>query len=200
MPSLHVNGGLQMEYGLAPELIQALSDKRWRKRAQAVEALGRAGDKRALPYLVRALNDRKSGVRMVAAEALAQLGDKRAVPHLAQALYSNKGRVLPKIGWALGRLGALSELVRALDDRRWHVREAAVVGLGEVGKKAEAITLLGQYLERDPEHGRELVYKLVKLSEGSTSALARLIETALVDRRDILYFAEVQKRREKRGR
>lgn len=117
------------------ELIQALGDKRWRKRARAVEALGNSGDKSVLPHLIRALNDRKNGVRMVAAEALVNLEDKRAVPHLAEALDNNKGRVLLKVGWALGRLGAPSELARALEDRRWQVREAAV-GLGEIGEKA----------------------------------------------------------------
>jgi len=227
------------------ELIQALGDKRWRKRARAVEALGNSGDKSVLPHLIRALNDRKSGVRMVAAEALVNLGDKRAVPHLAEALYNNKGRVLLKAGWALGRLGALSELARALEDRRWQVREAAVVGLGEIGKKAvphlrralddplqevreqaasalgrlgyqvsfrrrtvrlspavlgrikrdfppedreEVIELLKRYLERDPEMGRRLVYKIVKMSEGSKEEVAHLAEVAYRDWRDILVW------------
>jgi HEAT repeat protein len=207
-----------------PHLIQVLDDKRWEMRAQAVEALGRIGDKSALPHLIRALNDRKSAVRMQAASVLGQLGDARVVPHLVQALDSNKDRVLLKIGWALGRLGALSELARALEDRRWQVREAAVIGLGEIGKKAvphlrralddqlqevrekaalalgrlgyevsfqrrtvrlspavlgrikrdfppqdreEVIELLKRYLERDAEMGRKLVYKIVKMSEGS---------------------------------
>lgn len=237
------------------ELIQALGDKRWRKRARAVEALGNSGDKSVLPHLIRALNDRKSGVRMVAAEALVNLGDKRAVPHLAEALDNNKGRVLLKVGWALGRLGAPSELARALEDRRWQVREAAV-GLGEIGEKAvphlrcalddqmqevrartasaleslgyrvsyrkrevrlspvvlgrikrdfppgeqeEVKTMLGQYLERDPERGRKLVYKVVKLSEGNKKLLAELIETPVMDWRDILVFWEVYRRREKQG-
>jgi HEAT repeat protein len=238
------------------ELIQTLGDKEWRKRARAVEALGNSGDKRVLPYLIRALKDRKSKVRMVAAEALANLGDKRAIPHLLKALNDNKRRVLLKMGWALGCLGTLSELVCALNDRRWQVREAAVVGLVEVGKKAvpylrralqdqmeevraraasaleqlgyqvsyrkrevrlspvvlgrikqdfpskdreEIITMLAQYLERDPEHGGKLVYKIVKLSKGNKKLLAELIEIAIMDRRDILYFWEVQRRWEKQS-
>jgi|Deesub1362A_J573_1020465.scaffolds.fasta_scaffold02086_3 HEAT repeat protein len=228
-----------------PHLIQVLDDKRWEMRAQAVEALGRIGDKSALPHLIRALNDRKSAVRMQAASVLGQLGDKRVVPHLVQALDSNKGRVLLKIGWALGRLEALSALVGALDDRRWQVREAAVVGLGEIGKKAvphlrralddplqevreqaalalgrlgyevsfrrrtvrlspavlgrikrdfppedreEVIELLKRYLERDAEMGRKLVYKIVKMSEGSKKEVAYLTEAAYRDWRDILVW------------
>ena len=240
-----------------PYLIEALQDRQWRVRSKAVEALGCIGDGGVLPYLVRALRDRKSGVRMAAAEAMARLGDRRAVPSLAQALNVNEGQVLLKVGWALGRLGALPELFRALKSRNWRVREAAVVGLGEAGRKAmpfllqalnddlqevreraaaalnrlghparykrrqvklspvvlgrirkdfppqrqaEAIALVERYLERDRKHGRNLVYKIVVLSQGSITSLSSLTETALEDYRDILYFWQVHKRRSKHNR
>jgi HEAT repeat protein len=273
-----------------PHVTQALADQRWKVRERAVSALGRIGDSSALPYLVQALNDSKNAVRTAAAMALGQLGDKRAVPHLVQAL-GNKGKSHWWAGQALGRLGALPELVQALDDKRSRVREGAVRGLSTMGEagiphlvramgdaskqvRKRAASILGQrrdkraipyllqvvkdpdvhdwerrvaarYLSqlgyqlpvpvevmvvdlntavlrrisRDfPPEDREYVIEqlkryrgdslkrrkrvhlaILKLSEGSKEKLTHLVEVALRDFRDILYWVELASRKKRGG-
>jgi HEAT repeat protein len=280
----------QIGRAAVPHLSQALDDQRWKVRERAVLALGRIGDPSALPHLVQALNDSKNAVRTAAASALGQLGDKRAVPHLVQALGS-KGKSHWWAGQALGRLGALPELVQALDDKRWRVREGAVRGLSELEEESiphlvralgdsskqvrkRAASILGQrgdqraipYLlevVKDPDvhdwerrvaaqylgqlgyrlqvpaeamvvdlntavlrrigrdfpledreyvieqlkryrgdslKGRKRVHlAILKLSEGSKEKVTHFVEVALLDYRDILYWAQLasQKRRGK---
>jgi HEAT repeat protein len=280
----------QIGSAAVPHVIQALDDERWAVRERAVSALGRIGDPSALPHLVQALNDEKNAVRTAAASALGQLGDKRAVPHLVQALGS-KGKSHWWAGQALGRLGALPELVQALDDKRSRVREGAVRGLSEMGEEGiphlvralgdsskqvrkRAASILGQWgdqraipyllqvvkdpdvhdwerrvaaqylgqlgyrlqvpveamvtelntavlrrISRDfPPEDREYVIEqlkryqgdsvqgrkrihlaILKLSEGSKEKVAHLVEIALRDYRDILYWAQLASQK-KRGK
>jgi HEAT repeat protein len=273
-----------------PHVVQALDDERWQVRERAASALGRIGDPSALPQLVQTLNDRKDTVRTAAASALGQLGDKRAVPHLVQALDS-KGNSHWWAGRALGRLGALTELVQALDDKRSQVREGAVRGLSEMAEEGiphlvqalgdsskqvrkRAASILGQrgnkqavpyllqvvkdpdvhdwerrvaaqYLgqlgyqlpvpveamvvdlntavlrriNRDfPPEDREYVIEqlkryrgdsvqgrkrihlaILKLSEGSKEKVAHLVEVALRDYRDVLYWAQLASLEQRAG-
>lgn len=55
-------------------LTKALDDPRWGVRAGAAEALGKLGDKNAIPALTAKLSDPKPPVREAAAEALERLG------------------------------------------------------------------------------------------------------------------------------
>ena len=119
-----------------PQLGQALDDERAHVRERAASALGRIRDRSALPRLVQALDDESGAVRSAAASALGRLGDERAKPHLVQVL-ERKGNSSYWAAKALAHLGAVSELVQALDDRRAGVREAAVVGLSTVGEAAK---------------------------------------------------------------
>lgn len=118
-----------------PYLEKALRHERTDVREKAAFTLGRIGDSGAVVSLILALDDEKDVVRMAAAMALGQMGDDTAVPALVQALgRSGSGQWHWWVGRALGRLGALPELVQALEDRRWRVREAAVSGLSVMGE------------------------------------------------------------------
>ena len=68
-------------------MINALNNK----NILAAEALGKLGDKRAVPALINALNDDNTTVQWVAAEALGKLGDKRGIPVLINAVKNNEG-------------------------------------------------------------------------------------------------------------
>lgn len=80
--------------------------------------------------------------RMEAVRRLELIGDRAAVPQLADRLRGDDSRyVRAAAARGLGRLGdgdAVDALIAALDDRDFHVRQAALWALGEIGAAAEA--------------------------------------------------------------
>lgn len=100
-----------------PFLIDALGDGHWQVRQRSAEALGAIGDERAVLPLIALLTDRDGdwGVRAAAARALGSLKSPQAVGPLASVL----------------------------NDMNAHVRQMAVISLGEVGSGSdEAIAAL----------------------------------------------------------
>ena len=204
-----------------PHLVRALNDRKSGVRMVAARALAQLGDKRAVPHLAQALNANKGRVLLTVGWALGRLG---ALSELSRALKAEnwKVREAAVVGLSAAGWKAVPFLLRALNDDLQEVREQAAVALNRLGlpvrykkrqvklspavlrrirkdfppqSQAEAIALVERYLERDREHGRNLVYKIVVLSEGSIASLSSLTETALADYRDVLYFWEVHKRR-----
>ncbi|MBU0493680.1 MAG: HEAT repeat domain-containing protein [Chloroflexi bacterium] len=117
-----------------PYLERALRHERADVREKAAYVLGHIGDASALVSLTLALDDDKDVVRGAAAMALGQLGSDLVVPALVQALdRATAGTAHWWMGRALGHLGALAELVQALDSDRARVREAAVSGFSVLG-------------------------------------------------------------------
>jgi HEAT repeat protein len=101
-------------------LIQALRDENPRVRWGAAEALGKIGDRKAVPSLIQYLRVHNS---KEAAKALGYIGDTRAVEPLIQIL--NKSRSETVI-WALGEIGdarAVEPLIQALKDECSKVQE-----------------------------------------------------------------------------
>ena len=113
-------------------LLQALRVDDPGVREQAVSALGRLGDVRAVPYLLEVLNDPSADVREHVASALGSLGDGRAVEPLCQTLLADTNAgVREHAAMALGETRdsrALEALSAALNDPsdevRWHAAEA----------------------------------------------------------------------------
>jgi HEAT repeat protein len=122
-----------MERAAVPSLIRALESEAWQVREKAAAALGQIGDRRALRPLIETLQDKNDWVRTQAVWALQKLGDERAVDPLVRHL-AHKSKSARWAAGALAHLGALSELVRALDDGRAEVREATVAGLRKAGE------------------------------------------------------------------
>lgn len=58
------------------------SDDDWWVRERAVEAIGKLGDRRAVPYIVDFIT-KEPDLRLAGFETLASLGDKKAAPHVA---------------------------------------------------------------------------------------------------------------------
>jgi HEAT repeat protein/beta-lactamase regulating signal transducer with metallopeptidase domain len=107
-------------------------------REHAATALGKRGDKRAVPYLIKMLGDPSASVREHTATALGELGDSRALEALAKTMHEDKDtRVREHAASALGNLGdsrayeALLETFENDDDPV--VRAHAAYGLGLLG-------------------------------------------------------------------
>ncbi|HEY3353950.1 MAG TPA: sulfatase-like hydrolase/transferase [Polyangia bacterium] len=108
-----------------PDLLEARSIVRLRK--EAVQALGRIGDRRAAAPLARELTEEpRIEVRAELAAALERLGDPRGVPALAQAFArETEPQVARALFQALCALGG-ARGAHAADLRRWQAGAHAV--------------------------------------------------------------------------
>ncbi len=78
--------GLKHPQGLATVAEFLRAEYHEVKRRHAVDALGKHGDKDAVPFLIESLHDTDVEVRVNAIMALGRIGDKAAVPALKEAL------------------------------------------------------------------------------------------------------------------
>lgn len=117
-------------------------------RVFAAQALGRSGDRTAVPALIAALRDEEAAVRREAAKALGALKDARAVTALIAALQDRDTNVRFYAAYALGEIKdaqATAALLAALRDPQWCVRDQAAWALREIrdpqlaGPLAEAL-------------------------------------------------------------
>jgi len=166
-------------------------------RAQAAIAMGRAGDRSAVPALIEALKDRERAVRREAAKALGFLKDARAVAPLLEALRDRDTNVRLYAAYALGEIKhpkAATGLLDALRDPAWGVRDQAAWALRELRDPALAKPLVGA-LTRDDADVAHTVWLLRHL-EGrhAVGPLARLLEApeAATRRRAVQALAELK--------
>ncbi len=163
---------------LAPWL-EALRADDVDQRLDACEALGLAGDAKAVGHLVQALRDPEGDVRAAACEALGRLKDPRAVPPLVSMLRDDDEWVRGEAFGALlavgqARASALPlDLLAGEDPRNPSVQATQIVWPADL----EAIKLLDESLaDADPEVRIGAAYALGKLGVfGSYSALAWLL-------------------------
>ncbi len=110
----------------------------------AAEALGSAGDPRAVDPLIKALGNQSRDVRLAVAEALGKLGT-RGIESLTNALGSKAWDVSEVAAYALGGIEdarAVEALITALGDKHWMIRRNAADALGRSGdaRAVEALT------------------------------------------------------------
>ena len=90
-----------------------------RPRREAVEALGRLGEKEAVPALASVLRDADDMVRAGAIAALAQIGDERAlrplVPLLGDDRFADGKRIRDRVAHALESLGEGEVVVAVME-------------------------------------------------------------------------------------
>ena len=91
----------------AAPLIEKLKDKDPRIRHQAIEALGKTKNKKALPALVKLLEQQTDKYPVI--WALGEIGDQGAIPHLNQALASEDKYVTYNAYRALANIGTGEE-------------------------------------------------------------------------------------------
>jgi len=95
------------------EIIERLDDPSSEVREEAARALGRIGDKEAVPSLVSILGDNQSTIRIEVARALGRIGDPAAVPQLADAMASSSPELRAACAKALGSIRGV-EATKAL--------------------------------------------------------------------------------------
>ncbi|MBM4049097.1 MAG: HEAT repeat domain-containing protein, partial [Planctomycetes bacterium] len=123
-------------------------------RAQAAAALGRSGDKSAVPALCDALKDADKDVRREAAKALGTLRDAQAVPALMAALRDSDRNVRFHTASALGEIKdgkAAAALLQALRDPEWCVRDQAAWALREIRSPESIGPLVAALKEKDAD-------------------------------------------------
>ena len=187
--------------GALPELVQALNDKRSRVREGAVRGLSAIGEE-GIPHLVRAMGDSSKQVRKRAANILGQRSDQRAIPYLLEVVkdpdvHDWERRVAAQY---LGQLGyQLPVPVEAM------VVDLNTAVLRKISRdfppedREYVIEQLKRY-RGDSIKGRKRIHlAILKLSKGNKEKVANLVEVALRDYRDILYWAQLASQR-KRGK
>jgi len=123
-------------------------------RRQAVDALGRIGDRRAVEPLIGTLKDRDSLIRSQAVQALGRIKDPQAVAPLVAVLNSKEqqSHVRMSAAEALGAIGdprAVEPLILALRDEHWGVRSRAAQALGRLKDPRAVAPLIGALQDKE---------------------------------------------------
>ncbi len=174
------------------QLLVKLKDTDSEIRFEAAEALGKLGDRIAVPALIEALKDKSGGVRFSAAEALGKLGDRTAVPALIETLKDEKEDVCHLAAWALGKIGdsaAVPALMYFVERRSYSFKpwETAAIALARLGHNS-VVSLLIDDLKYGDDNLRftasELLGKI-----GDRTAVPALTEALEDEDRDVRFYA-----------
>ena len=157
-------------------------------RIQAVEALCRLGDPKALPHLTPIIRKGHSDVSEVAVKSVAVLGPP-AVPVLLEALSSRLDFIRWEAAAGLGRIGdpsAATGLAKALTDQDPVVRASAAEALGLTGGEPAGRALIRATTDTHGSVRQAAVAALAQLGpDGAIPALvARLGDVDHLVRRE----------------
>jgi HEAT repeat protein len=172
-----------------PALIAVLNDPQWKVCEQTAKALGKIGDKSAVPAMIAALNNDRSSMKERLAAFLFKVGylaAERLAAFLGKVIHLDVRNDLDVHGF----YGEDSEFhkpfgaFRGLDGPSpsvsiSYVREAAAIGLGEIGDASAVPALIAALEDDDPDVIKAATRALVKVG---TPALPGLI-AALKHRR-----------------
>lgn len=157
-----------------PSLIRALGDPDDEVRAKASGALGKLGDRRAIPYLLEhLLTDPAPFVRARIAGALGQFDDPDVIERLVRALGDPAWWVRMRSVEALEQIGpqAESPLLIALDDPDPELRIRAAVALERLGVPGRTVRMIEE--DDRPEQAREVLSKFA--NAGARELIAELL-------------------------
>jgi len=118
------------------ELIGLLDDKDWTVRCNAIDALGKVGDVRAVDPLIRLLNDEKAGFR--ASYALSKIGEpavERLIELLEDESFAARNGVIDALG-EIGDIRAIEPLLELLGNKDRSLRSDASYALSKIGEPA----------------------------------------------------------------
>lgn len=159
-----------------------------KKRWEAAEILGDAGDCFAVPYLIKALNDEIPKVRENVAEALGKLGDRGAVVPLVKSLKDPYAIVRNAAGESLARLhdrSGVSIIVQAIRDttvafaRRARIAEALAI-LNEQQAISALISVIND--PASPKLREEAIYALGDLrAKGAVEPMCKRLKPEIED-------------------
>ncbi len=136
----------EMALETVPLMVEALRDKDTNVKNAAAFALVSLG-RDALPEFRKLLKDTNANLRLMAVQALSRLSediDQTTATALVEALADDHARVRQTATWTLATLGTkarelgggpavVKSLLKLLQDKDLHVRQTAVVALGQVG-------------------------------------------------------------------
>ena len=114
-----------------------------------VDALGKIGDKDAIPGLLKLVEHSDDDVREIVADALGEIGDDAAIPGLLKLVEDSGEDVRYSVADALGKIGseaAIPGLLKLVEDSDFAVRERVAYALGKIDCEA-AIPLLFKLVE-----------------------------------------------------
>jgi hypothetical protein len=131
-------------------VIASLPARRGPERAAAIDALGRAGIRGAVPALVDLAADKDAETRLAVARALGRLGDAGVEGPIGALLADGDLRVRTAAADAAGTLklrGLGKNLVALLADPAWQVQAAAIEAIGSV-RPPEAVMPLIELMRK----------------------------------------------------
>lgn len=158
------------------ELVIALSDPAWQRRAAAARMLAERSEGASMGPLLVALHDSVWQVRTTVIQALGALDQSVPIEPLLAALDDEDPSVRAAAVWAIGRLGEqapLDRLLAALHDSEWLVREMAAMMLGTLGERVPAEPLLTALRDANPFVSRAAALALAQTHPEVLSALAQ---------------------------
>jgi HEAT repeat protein len=137
-------------------LIAALEDPGYRRSTgravRTVNALGRFGDRRAVPTIIDVMREAQSApIRSTAAIALGRIRDPAAIPALRPLLHDDDRATRMWTMRSLGQLqdrGSVEALTAALVESDGGVRQYAAKALGEIGDQAASPALIDALSDR----------------------------------------------------
>ncbi|HYF38234.1 MAG TPA: HEAT repeat domain-containing protein, partial [Gemmatimonadales bacterium] len=177
-----------------PLLVRSLDDPSDEVRAKSAAALGRLGDRRAVPPLLeRLLSDPAPFVRVRIVSALAQFGGPEIVERMVRALGDPAWWVRMRGVEALEQIGPVAEgpLLIALNDTDPEIRKRAAISLERLGVPGALLERIGQN-ERDDE-ARSTLIRLA--ASGTRELVAELLQHPLATVRGIVLAAVSQAER-----
>lgn len=125
-----INGLYEIGYATVEPLVKCLDNEDIRVRANAIYALGKIGDERAIQPLINHLPTASLEMRSRICDALIRIGRASIVP-----------------------------LIRLLDNKDREIKWIAAYGLAQIGPDAEA-SLLNALGQRGPQASEEIIYAL----------------------------------------
>jgi HEAT repeat protein len=131
-----INGLYEIGYATVEPLVKCLANEDTRVQANAVYALGKIGDERAIQPMINQLAAASLELRSRISDALIKIG-RASIPALVRLL-ENKDRELKWIGaYSLAQIGQDAEaaLLKALKQRGPQASEEIIYALGIAGRK-----------------------------------------------------------------
>ncbi|MCK5163114.1 MAG: HEAT repeat domain-containing protein [Desulfobacula sp.] len=148
-------------------LVHLFKNQNFRECDFAPRALGRLGDRRAIPALLKVIEDDRisSSVRHHSAIAIGRINDRQALRPLIELLKKVKNEsVISGIVKALGEIGdakAIPSIVETLNNSTDFIRLASVNALGMIGDK-QALPYLESTIEDSNKDVRKASKKLIR--------------------------------------
>jgi len=170
-------------------LMEAVKERDLALRREAVVALGRLKEKKALTLLNRLMQNPE--LKKFAAEALGEIGDAEAVRPLIRAMNDKDETIVRQIAISLVKIGSASvkPLIKTLEESDIDVvREYAALCLGEIKDRQAVEALIDALEDPDPAVRGNAAWALGEIADHRAK---RPLQRALKDREEsVQKFAE----------